>query len=92
VDLIESRSGSQLAIDLEALRVQLLLLDRLDGLATGTLDTHLEVPLDPVALDDESHRAVNPHRPAGEVEQLHLACIGQLGRHINPRRFRGIGI
>lgn len=90
--LVETRSGVQLAIDLKALRIQLLLPNGLDGLTTGTFDAHLEVSLDPVPLDDESQRAVHSHRAAGKVEQLHLAGVGQLGCHIDARRFRGIGI
>lgn len=89
--LIETRLR-QLTLHLKAFRVQLGQLQWRSMLPTGTLETHIKIALHPIALDDEAHRGIDAHRAAGQMQQLHLARIGQLGRYVDPRRLCGIRI
>lgn len=91
VHLIEARLR-QLTFHLKAFRIQLRQLQWRSVLSAGCLEAHIEIALHPIALDDEANRGIDAHRAAGQMQQLHLACVGQLGRYIDMRRLCGIRI
>lgn len=91
VHLIEARLR-QLTFHLKTFRIQLRQLQWRSVLSAGCLEAHIEIALHPIALDDEANRGIDAHRAAGQMQQLHLACVGQLGRYIDMRRLCGIRI